>query len=200
MTECFTCRKATRIESSIKCMGVCEKYFHATERCAGLDSYSLNILNTSKRYIKFLCDDCMQHILDVDFVLKDVQDQVNKSNRMLSEYKDEFDKLLKKNEEELKCLLQVMEAKFSERIDSMKKAQKVCTDSVVEIREFYNISETIAKKNVDICKNLESSKDTNDKILKEINESVKKISTTTPVSYADALKVQNSNVVSKNEK
>ena len=46
----------------------------------------------------------MQSIQNVDLVLRDIQDGVNKNKQTLLEYKNEFENLLKQNESEVKQL------------------------------------------------------------------------------------------------
>lgn len=133
--ECAQCKSRIRGESGLRCDGVCKKVYHQTTKCAGIDHNVMKTIENTKM-LKFICDDCMQYIYNVDLVLKEVQDSVNKNQRYLTEYKKEFEIALKKNEEEMKCLLKAMENRYMERINSLKKVQKVCEKNVEELNKF----------------------------------------------------------------
>lgn len=66
-----------------------------------------------------MCDDCIQYIHNVDFVLKEIQDGVNKNKRNLAEYKTEFEVSLKQNETEIKKLLEAIENRYEERLKKL---------------------------------------------------------------------------------
>ena len=86
-------------------------------------------------FIRFMCDDCMQYIQNIDLVLREVQDEVHKNKQNLVEYKHEFKASLKENENEIKQLLEAIEKRYEERINKMIKYQKSCEKSVEEIKK-----------------------------------------------------------------
>lgn len=101
MAECSKCRTAIRGETGVQCMGVCNKVYHCTIKCAGIDQYSAKILDANN-FVRFICDDCLQYIQNVDLVLKDIQEDVNKNKQNLTEYKHEFKMSLRDDECEIK--------------------------------------------------------------------------------------------------
>ena len=48
-------------------------------------------------FVRFMCDDCLHYIQNVDLVLNVVQEDVKKNKQALQEYKNEFESSLKKN-------------------------------------------------------------------------------------------------------
>ena len=96
MTECTKCKSSIRDESGIRCNGVCNKVYHYTKKYAGIDQYSSKILEEDN-FVRFMCDECLQYIQNVDLVLNVVQEDVKGNKQALQEYKYEFESSLKKN-------------------------------------------------------------------------------------------------------
>lgn len=182
MTECNKCKQTIRGEMGIQCMGVCEKVFHTASKCCGIDQYSSRILE-GNNYVRFVCDDCMQYIHNVDMVLKDIQEEVRKNKQGLIDYKDEFVLSLKKNEDEIKKLLESVEKTYEEKRKKMMLYQKCCEDSVKEIKKLFG---EVENTNTKLCKEIEE-KNVNmcNEIKKIITETNKKQNKTT---YADSVK------------
>lgn len=169
MTECSKCRSAIRGESGIRCNGVCDKVYHLTKKCAGIDQYSAKVFDETN-YIRFICDDCTQYIQNVDLVLREIQDNVNKNKQTLAEYKHEFECSLKQNEVEIKNLLEAIENRYDERFKKMDNIQKICEKSVEEVKSLYvNVSE-VENKNKDIFEKINNN---NVKMCDEIKRVVK---------------------------
>ena len=101
MADCSKCRTAIRRESGIRCNGVCDKVYHLTEKYAGIDQYSAKMM-VEHNSIRFICDDCMHYIQNIDLVLREGQDEVHKNKQNLVKYKHEFKASLKENENEIK--------------------------------------------------------------------------------------------------
>lgn len=182
MSECNKCRLAIRGENGISCGGVCGKVFHVTKKCAGIDQYSAKTVDENK-FIRYICDDCMQYIINIDVVLKEIQDEVIKNKQNQMEYKNEFKSSLKQSENEIQKILEAIETNYEERINKMINLQKSCEKNVEEVKKLFgNISEieknnkkfyqTIGEKNETMCK----------EIKKVISESCKK------TSYADIIR------------
>ena len=127
-----------------------------------------------------MCDDCIQYIHNVDMVLKDIQDGVNKNKQNLKEYKNEFAFALSQNENEIKQLLEVIEGRYEERLRKIDKAQKICEQNVVEIKKIHKIINEYENKNRDLCNTIEESnikmQNNITKAIKETNDKQNKMS------------------------
>ena len=84
--------------------------------------------------MRYMCDDCVQYIHNVDFALREIQDGVNKNKVNLVEYKKDFEMSLKQNENEIRQLLQAIEKRYEERFKKIDDAQKICEKNVKEIK------------------------------------------------------------------
>lgn len=188
MTECNKCKKTIRGETGIRCSGVCEKIYHCDVKCSGLDQYSAGILETNK-FIRFMCDDCVQYIHNVDLVLKEIQDGVNKNKQNLAEYKGEFDTALKQNENEIKQLLEAIEKQYEERFKKIDNAQKICEENVQVINKLCGNDDHFESKNKQMCNSIEEK---NAKMCDEIKKAIKETSVKQPkMSYASYAKSGN---------
>lgn len=185
MAECHTCRNAIRGESGVKCQGVCGKVFHPTNKCSGLDQYSVNITATNSM-LRIICDDCVQYIHNVDMVLNKIEADVNKSKQNLIEYKNEFQFLVDENKKELKELLKAIEKRYMERVKQIEIVQKESEKNNEEIKKLYSEIKEYGKQNKNICEKIEES---NTKICSEIKKAAKeKDASQNKVSFADTVK------------
>lgn len=183
MAECRKCRSAIRGETGIRCDGICDKVYHFTKKCAGIDQYSGNIMSENN-FIRFICDDCIMYIQNVDLVLKGIQDSVDKNKRILVEYKDDFEKSLQKNEMEIKTLLETIEKKYTERFIKMENLQKLCETNVQEVKSMCENFNEIENQNKNICESIEKN---NGKICSEIKKIVKETNNKTKMSYSQTV-------------
>lgn len=191
MQECSKCRSAVRGESGVRCAGVCGKIFHTNVKCSGLDQYSSNVLDTNKM-IKFMCDDCVQYIQNVDLIVKEMQDSVIQNSNYLKEYKIEFESTLKKNENEIKELLEKIEGRYFERIKVMKSTQESCEKSVEEIK---NMCQNFSRSSEQLSKDLDNNKKENERITTEVKKIINNSTTAnTQMSYAGAVRKNVNNV------
>lgn len=185
MAECNKCKSAIRGESGIKCEGICGKIYHSASKCSNIDQYSIGILN-KHNFIRFICDDCVHYIHNIEELLREIHDGVEKNKQQLNEYKHEFKATLKRNENEIKELLEAIENRYEERIKKLDFATKNCEKNVKEminlsgrITEFENnnkeMSNTINDNNIRMCNEIK-------KAIKNTNEK------TNQISYAQAVK------------
>ena len=72
--------------------------------CSGIDQYSIGILEANN-LVRFICEDCIQYIKNIDLVLSEIQDGVRVSRQNLKKYKMEFESPLRQNENKIKQLL-----------------------------------------------------------------------------------------------
>ena len=175
MAECHQCKTAIHRESGIMCVDVCTKVFHSSKNCSGINQYSIGILD-SDNYLRFMCDDCLQYIHNVDMAIDEIQNSVNKRKENLVEYKGEFEMALKQNENEIKQLLHAIERRYEERLKKIDEAQKYCDNNFKEVKKLYGVMtehenknkeiwSTIKVSNKDMCEKIETTK----KIVKETN-------------------------------
>ncbi|KAI8116613.1 hypothetical protein FF38_04414 [Lucilia cuprina] len=185
MAECSKCKTTIRGETGIRCMGVCNKIYHISNKCSGLDQYSANILELNN-FIRFMCVDCIQYIHNVDLVLKEIQYEVQKNKQNLVDYKHEFESSLNQNENEIKQLLEAIEVRFGERIKKMEFVQKSCEKNVNEIQKIYNHVNELEKSKEDICKSFEEK---NINMCNEIKHIIKQTNErNNKLSYAETIK------------
>lgn len=180
MAECSKCRSAIRGESGIHCNGVCEKIYHFTKKCGGIDQYSANIFDQNN-FIRFICDDCMQYIQNVDMMLKEIQVTVNKNEQTLLNYKNEFESCLKRNENEIKTLLEAIEKRYEARFKKIDNVQKICEKNVEEVKNLYGNVNEFENKNKVIYEKISNN---NTKMCNEIKKMVKETNVKTKKSYA----------------
>lgn len=179
MGDCSKCRSSIRGESGVKCRGVCGRVYHSKINCSGLDQYCLKALETNG-FLKFMCDDCMIYIHNVDQVLKDIQDGVNQSKNNLKEYKAEFVSSMKNNEREIKTLLEAIEKRYEERFNKMENLQKVCEKNMEEVNKVYKNVGEIENKNKEMCNEIkktiiETSNNTNKVTFSQVVKSNKEL-------------------------
>lgn len=185
MAECHKCKRSIRGETGIACAGVCGKIYHCADKCAGLDQYSSKILEGNP-YLRYMCDDCVQYIHNVDFALREIQDGVNKNKVNLVEYKNDFEMSLKQNENEIRQLLQAIEKRYEERFRKIDDAQKIVEKNVNEIKNLCGVVNDFEKKNKDIYNTIEEN---NEKMCNEIKKVIKETSDKqNKMSFADAVK------------
>ena len=187
MRECFKCKGSIRGESGISCAGVCGKNFHTAVKCSGVEQYSSGILD-SNPMIKFICEDCILYIHNVDLVLKDMQEVVKKNSNYLKEYKNEFEESLKKNETELKKLLEAIEERYTDRLRDMQIAQKTCENSVSELKKMSTYSESFKTQSNKIYNSVNEIKNDIRNEVKKIKISTTKTETKAKMNYAEQLK------------
>uniref|UniRef100_A0A0A1WIE3 Chromosome partition protein Smc n=1 Tax=Zeugodacus cucurbitae TaxID=28588 RepID=A0A0A1WIE3_ZEUCU len=131
--DCDKCKGTIRGETGLKCEGVCKKVYQQGPKCSGIDQYSLKILSETNM-VHFVCDDCLTYIHNMDTAMKEIQDQVIKSNNYLKEYKRDFQKTLEKNENELKQMLEAVEARFVNRMEELNEVQSMCKTTMNEVK------------------------------------------------------------------
>lgn len=154
MAECHHCKTAIRGESGLMCEGICKKIYHYAKKCSGIDQYSRGILE-SGGFVRFMCDDCVQYIHNMDMAIGEVQENVRKNKENLCEYKGEFKATLKQNENEIKKLLEAIEKGYNERLKKLDEAQKCCDRNVKEIKNLYGVINENQNKNKDIFNTIE---------------------------------------------
>lgn len=185
--ECNKCKASVRGETGIRCMGVCNKLFHITIKCSGIDQYSYKILGENN-YIRYMCNDCILYIQNVDMVLREIQEAVDKNKQNLIEYKHEFGSSLKKNEEEIKELLKAIELRYEDRMKRIDNVQKSCEKNVEEIKKLYGYVDGFESNNKKMCKSFE---DNNISMCNEIKKVIKETSEKqTKMSYAESVKTK----------
>lgn len=185
MAECHQCRTIIRGETGLMCEGTCKKVFHCTKKCSGLDQYSRGILE-SIGLIRYICDDCIHYMHNIDKALVDIQKNMEKNCNNLTEYKGEFEAALKQNENAMKNLLEAIENKYDERIKKLDEAQKVCQINVNEIKKIYGKINDQQDKNQEICNTIEKQTKTLQEEIKKtvIDTSVK----TNKMSFSEIVK------------
>lgn len=184
MAECNKCRAAIRGESGIQCEGVCGKIYHSAAKCSNIDQYSLGVLN-KQNFVRYICDGCLQYIKNIDEVLREILDGVQKNKQQLSEYKLEFQSAIKHNENEMKLLLEAIENRYVERLEKLNNANKNCEKNV---KELVNLSGRISEfenKNKEICNTIG---DNNMRMCNEIKKAIKESAVkTNQMTYAQQL-------------
>lgn len=161
MASCHKCKSKIKGETGIQCSGVCKKIFHEALKCSGLDQSTLNIVYTNNN-VKFICDDCLLYIQNVDLVLQNMERAVNRNNEHLKEYKHEFESAIKKNENEIINLLRAIETSYMKRLEEIKNEQQMELHKMEKFTEAFKnqsnkVNETIIsamKKNDEVCKNI----------------------------------------------
>lgn len=156
MSKCDKCKLAIRGESGIRCDGVCNKVFHNTLKCSGLDEYSSGVLNQSSM-IKYVCMDCMQYIQNIDLVVKELQVQVERNSQYLNEYKEEFEMSLKRNEEEIKELLVAIENRYMERVGEMMAGQESIKKGILDLKMIGEVAENFKQESERLCGEIKKS-------------------------------------------
>ena len=169
MTECNTCRSVIRGETGIRCNGVCDKTYHCTKKCSGIDQYSIGVLE-SNNFVRFICEDCMQYIRNVDLALGEIQDGVRINKQNLKEYKREFETSLKQNENEIKQLLEAIEKRYEKRLKILDDTQKACEKYFEELKKLFGNFKEYENKNKEMCDNIEQK---NEKMCNEIKKVIK---------------------------
>lgn len=154
MKDCVAYKKKISGESGINCMGVCGKSYHLSLQCSRLDRYGSNIFDTCAM-IRFMCDDCMLYISNVDMALKDIHEMIKKNGNKLQEYKSEFNESLKSNELEIKNSLVAIEARYSDRLKVIQKPQEVCEKSEREFKKMSGFSKSFKEHSEKLCNKVE---------------------------------------------
>lgn len=123
--KCDKCKSVIRGESGYRCEGVCGRTYHSAVKCSGLDGYQAKVLGEHPM-LKFICEECVTYIRNVDLILRDITESVNKNNRYLKEYKHEFGEALKSNRMVVEQLMGSLEASFNDRLASIKAHYEAC--------------------------------------------------------------------------
>uniref|UniRef100_A0A1A9W984 Uncharacterized protein n=1 Tax=Glossina brevipalpis TaxID=37001 RepID=A0A1A9W984_9MUSC len=131
--KCHKCKCSIRGETGIRCQGVCEKVFHNIHKCSGLDEYSVKVLG-GNNYIKFMCDDCVTYIQNVDSVVGNIGEMVIKNRSLLVEYREECSKLLTSNVEKVSDLLLEFERKIDEKLRILSRAYRANDQCATELK------------------------------------------------------------------
>ena len=74
------CKRAICVKTGILCSGVCGRVYHCTDKYSGFDQYSSKVLESNpfmRWFVQYI--DCVQYIHNVDVVLGEIQDGVNKN-------------------------------------------------------------------------------------------------------------------------
>ncbi|XP_067619860.1 repetitive organellar protein-like [Eurosta solidaginis] len=140
--KCDKCKLAIRGETGIRCVGVCAKVYHSAAKCSGLDSYKATVIGTHPM-VNFICEECITYIHNIDLVLRDMQESVNRNSGYLKEYKNEFEEALKTNQKEMRALMKTMEEKYNERLATLKMHQEMYIKNAAEIKKVREIAEKI---------------------------------------------------------
>lgn len=181
MPDCSKCKLAIRGESGVRCEGICKKEFHQTIKCCGVDQYNLKILE-SNNFIRYMCDDCIQYVHNLDLVLAEVQEEVRKNKQHLIDYKGEFEESLKRNKGEfeeslkrnaveMKKLLEATEKRYEMRMKKLDDVQKSCENNIKDIGklcESVSVSD-VSGKNNELCSELRKE---NEKMCNEIKKTI----------------------------
>ncbi|XP_055388117.1 uncharacterized protein LOC129616490 [Condylostylus longicornis] len=184
MAECTKCRTKIRGETGIRCAGVCGKIYHSAIKCSGLEQAASNLLD-SNRCIKFICDECILYIQNVDIILQNIDCAVKKNNDYLNEYKQEFESAIKKNEQEVIELLRAIEDRYFERLEGIKEAQEKEFEKVSKITEVFK---TDSEKLNSIVSSSLLKTDELCKEIKNLNGSEAKMNVGQSFSFADIVK------------
>lgn len=183
MASCHKCKSKIKGETGIICAGVCKKTFHEQLKCSGLDQSTINIVYTNKN-VKFICEDCVLYIQNVDLVLQNMESAVTKNNQHLREYKNEFQEAIKKNESEIINLLRAIESNYMKRLEEIKMEQQA------ELRKMEKFTEAFKNQSDKVNDTILSAMKKNDEACKTINTVVneKNKNMGQTVSFADMVK------------
>lgn len=186
MASCHKCKSKIKGETGIICAGVCKKTFHEQLKCSGLDQSTINIVYTNKN-VKFICEDCVLYIQNVDLVLQNMESAVTKNNQHLREYKNEFQEAIKKNESEIINLLRAIESNYMKRLEEIKMEQQA------ELRKMEKFTEAFKNQSDKVNDTILSAMKKNDEACKTINTVVneKNKNMGQTVSFADIQKKVN---------
>lgn len=185
MAECSKCKTAIRGETGVRCSGVCDKVYHCTVKCAGLDQYAAGILDKGG-FVRFICDDCLEYIHNMDMLLKEVQDNVKRNRQSLVAYGDGFNESLKRSENEIKILLEAIEKRYDDRFKKMDSVQKSCERNMQEVNKLVQIVGDYENTNKEMYNEIEKS---NTKMCNEIKKVIKDTNIkTNKMSYAQTVK------------
>lgn len=168
MPECSKCKSAIRGESGVRCEGICKKEFHPTVKCCGVDQYNIKILD-SNSFIRYMCDDCIQYVHNLDLVLAEVQEEVRKNKQHLIDYKDEFEESLKRNAVEMKKLLEAIEKRYELRMKKLDEVQKSYESNIKDIGKLCENVNDVKSKNNKLCSEL---REENEKMCNEIKKTI----------------------------
>ena len=136
--------------------------------------------------MRFICEDCMQYIRNVDLALGEIQDGVRINKQNLKEYKREFETSLKQNENEIKQLLEAIEKRYEKRLKILDDTQKACEKNFEEIKKLFGNFKEYENKNKEMCDNIEQK---NEKMCNEIKKVIKQTKDNqNKMSFSDALK------------
>lgn len=189
MAECRKCRTAIRGETGIRCQGVCDKVYHCTQKCSGVDQYSAKVLENNN-FVRYICDDCIQYIHNVDLMLRAIQDSVGENRQNLVEYKTEFEMSLKQNEKEIKILLEAIEQRYEERLKKMDSVQKICEKNIKEVKKMCGNLNEVENQNKEMCDTIcNKIKENNEQMGNEIKKTIKETNEKqNKMSFADAVR------------
>lgn len=191
MSRCTKCNGSIRGETGIQCEGVCKKIFHTQVRCSGFDESTLGLIS-AKNMVRFICDECIVYIHNIDMVLREMQECVNKNSQYLKLYKEEFDDSLKKNENEIKQLLEAIENRYTDRFNEMKKAQEVCEKSIKEMKNLHSVTDKFKEETEKIRNEIKSN---NVNVCTEVKKIIDSKKVSPNLSYAGAVKKTSETVV-----
>ncbi|XP_017462848.1 PREDICTED: uncharacterized protein LOC108356236 [Rhagoletis zephyria] len=130
--------------------------------------------------IRFMCDECITYIQNVDLVLQVMQMSVKKNNSILNEYKSEFEETMKKSQNEIKSLLEAVETRYTQRVAMMEKSQKLFEKKIGEVNNLYEMVEEVKNKTETIGKDNEKMHSE----IKKLNNNTNEIQ----MSYAETIK------------
>lgn len=119
--------------------------------------------------------------------MRNIQTVINKNGALLQEYKDEFELALKRNEWEIKQLLEAIENKFSERINEMQKVQEKCSVNISEVKKMKDVAVAFTRDSEKLCSEIKITSEENKKAQTEIKDLVSKSKSNNQMSYAEAL-------------
>lgn len=208
MAECDKCRSQIRGESGIRCEGVCGKLYHSAPKCSGIDNYSLGVLGKGN-FIRFICDNCIRYVLNVDEVLRHVLDCTQKNKQRLSEYKSEFEAALKKNTDDFKNLLVAIENRYDERFKKLDLTFQKCDKSVsdgISLREHLraferNVTASCSQNNDELKNSIQEAKTETINKISEILLAQNSITTSNNNNYNKGFNINTNNrlLISSND-
>lgn len=106
---------------------------------------------------------------------------MNKNEQTLLNYKNEFESCLKRNENEIKTLLEAIEKRYEARFKKIDNVQKICEKNVEEVKNLYGNVNEVENKNKVIYEKISNN---NTKMCNEIKKMVKETNVKTKKSYA----------------
>ncbi|XP_055838199.1 uncharacterized protein LOC129906442 [Episyrphus balteatus] len=99
--------------------------------------------------IRFICDDCVNQIYNVDSVMNDIKKIISENNKGLEQVKDDFAASLKQNREDIQAVIKEIENKLKNQIvNNASERENQLKESVTSIKDSVNkLAVEMKKKN-----------------------------------------------------